>query len=710
VVDRNVAIERSALIWAHSLIGLEGVDPASIFIHTVEPDLEVLGPLKALGTQIVPIERFGDGKHCNKLAQPLSPAEFDADVLIMNDCDIGYAGQFVPAISLEVARAFKRTPRIVMGKTVDFCNPPLERMAQLMDAFGLGPPSPLAHDTLVQEPMPEGYFNGGLYGLPVPLLEEIGIVWQSWATRLLESDEALGILEDYAWHIDQISFLFAVRELDIAVHRLDERFNFPIHTPHPLSRQHAIETPLAIHFHNNLGPDGLLGPSGVRVVDKAVAAINTYLEAHDLSLGRAYAPAKPFKAWHPVAKEFSMTTRNAAALRTILKAVGIENAASVIDVPCGTGRHLDGLNVSSYRGFDARADRLELARRRDLDATFLDGVPGESDTAALVLCLDFDGFAGAVGDSKAAAQRLASLAEDRLLVLDEPRNVPGWLVGEDTIDLAQLLEETGLFGEIIALGSFAGRTALLALVAGADTRPRIPPATAGTERLYAALAASCGVARDPGLVPVAAGEIDVLKRLPDHLDGDSIAILSGGANHDVFETVLEMRGALPGRLGEPERPEAQDTPLANADTLHDVVCVLPDVDPGEVDDPLIGALSARLRIGGLLFLAVPTEKRGLAVNPDANGTALSSDDVTLLVKGHGLLPVATRAIALPFEYDIDVMVIEAIRMEPPPDPVLPTLSESVPIVPPGKPSRTPDFLKRFERNVRRRVRGETPQE
>jgi SAM-dependent methyltransferase len=707
VVDRNDAIERAVLIWAHSLIALEGVDPATVFVHTVAPDLDVLGPLQTLGVQIVHIDRFGDGRHCNKLAQPLSPAEFDADVVILNDCDIAFTGRFAQAIRREAAIAIRRNPRTVLGKTVDFCNPPLDRMARLMAAFDLGPPDPLAHDTLSADPMPRGYFNGGMYAIPAPLLSEFGHAWQGWATRLLGSDKALGILGQYAWHIDQISFYFASRELDMAVHGLDERYNFPTHAGHPSARQAAIEAPYAIHFHNNLGADGLLGPSGVRAVDVEAARINTCLAGRGLCLGQSYTPPKPFENWYSVERDFSMTTKNAASLVTVLKATGIERAETVLDVRCGSGRHLDGLELRGYRGFDQRAAEAGLAQRRGIDGMVTQGTPTAQDRADMVLCLDFAGFAGEVGGPEAAAALLCDMAEDRLLVLAEPGNGPGWLARGASADLARLLAQSGRFAEIVTLGSFAGRTVLLALVAR-DGKSTVPVTLSGVERLYACLA---GPKDGPATVPNAAGEIDILTRLPDHLDGERIAVVAGEDAHDAFDTMLDLRGAMRVGLAPPPHDADDDDDAATPqaawhlpDAPFDVVAVLPDVDARIMDATFIQCLAQGVRPGGLVFLAVQTEKRALAASLPGRGAGLSADGIRALLEQHQLFPLATRSVALPFEFDSDVMVIEAVRIDPPPV-VTVEVPVEVPAEPARPPSRTPEALRRFERKLRRRIKG-----
>ncbi|WP_218961117.1 hypothetical protein [Ruegeria sediminis] len=684
---------------------MEKIEPNQIFVHTVEPDLAVLEPLARLGVQIVEIERFGDGKHCNKLAQPLSPAEYDADILIMNDCDIAMTGSFLPAIKHEAAIAFENGGRFALGKTVDFCNPPLAIMSRLMTHFQIGAPTPLAFDTLAMEPMPKGYFNGGVYGLPVPLLKEFGSVWQEWATRLLESGKAREILGDFLWHVDQISFYFAMRELAIHAHTLDERFNFPIHVRYPAARLKSVERPHAIHFHNNLGEDGMLGLNGIRVVDIVSAKVNACLDARGLGIDKDCAKNKPFNSWRPLEKDFSMTTENAAQLHTLLKAAGISTAETVLDVRCATARHVEGLDLKYYRGFDTRPTQIGLARRRGIDALFIEALPEADDRAELVLCLDFRGFVEDIGNPEDAAKLLGDLTANRLLVLAEPPSDPIWNAeGAAQVDAASALAGTGMFQDMLELGVFAGRRAILAF-----SKREVTDATrllgSGVERLYAWLDGKRTVDRwspDAGC----AAEIRILKRLPEQLHGCRICLFAGKANHSVFEAALDLRGAI--RFA--SNQSATDGTAVNAGILEsdaattstdadqrnieqfDFIVVLPDVDARTINAGLIERVSSLLKPGGTVFVALPTRKRSSSVVCQDEGKSLSCGDIVNLLENHSLLATSVKHLPLPYGHPTDVVTVEAVKVGR-------KLAQR------KKRKRTPEFLRRFEQSVRLRIRG-----
>ncbi|MEV8465317.1 hypothetical protein AB0T83_00795 [Fluviibacterium sp. DFM31] len=682
VVDRNPVIERSALIWVTCLLDIETVAPEKIFVHTVETDLDVLPQLAARGVNIVPVPRFGDGKYCNKLVQPLSPANFDADILVMNDCDIAATGRFGTALSAEAAMAGQVSGRFALGKTADFPNPPLAKIRTLMEAFKAAPPEALAHDSLFYHPLPLGYFNGGLYALPVSLCAEFGAAWQDWALRLLGDPRTAKILERHAHHVDQISFYLALRDLKLHPHCLDERFNFPTHFPHPESRNASIEPALAIHFHNNLDDRGLLGLSGIRAIDRDVIRVNDRLSALGLETDWNPGEDKRFRSWRSLEAGVSMTTKNAPLLKSLLQAAGIETAESVTDVCCGSGAHLVGLSPRGYRGFDRRARMAEAATQRLPEASFTTGAadaPGD-----LVLCLDFAEYVAGFDAPDQSVRMLAELTGDKLLLLGEPRSSAQG-------DLVRLLRGTGDFPEILRLGQFAGRPVYLALKRSDASDLELldmaqPEAARLLQYLYAGKA----------MIPARFGaELEVLSRMPTCLDAARIAVL-GGDPTGSFATALALRGveivaesslALTAEGAAPTRGGDKPRPV-------DVLIGFAGFDEDGRSDAALRQIARNLVPGGRGIVAAATAKRSDALVPGSEGAETGAQVIRLLEKQNLVLTHQAR-VPTPFGTELDGLVIEVVKPR-------------VGIVGTRKKFRTPKFLRDFERNLRHRIKGKKP--
>ncbi|MEM8792819.1 MAG: hypothetical protein AAGE80_14455 [Pseudomonadota bacterium] len=702
VVDQRTDLERAALLWAHCLLDLENLRPEQIFIHTVEPDLDVLPALRQLGVNIVEIPRFGDGKHCNKLAQPTSPVDFGAELLVMCDCDIAPTGRLAPELAKAASTARAGDPRYALGKTVDFCNPPLAVLEELMRAFDIGDPRPLSHDTLGRGPMPRGYFNGGLIGLPAAKRHEFGAVWQDWATRLLSSNAAMRILGAFSWHIDQISFYFALRELGFDPHLLDERFNFPIHAPYPATALEGVTKPFAIHYHNNIDRYGFLGLSGIRPVDLEVSKVNALITSRGLGVDSSREDGRSFDDWQTMEADFSMTSKNAPLLRKLLAAAGVEKAESVLDVRCSSAHHFEGLSVKRLRCYDPREAQISLAARRDVDGEFLQDIPGKEEGAELVLCLDYTGFAESLPSGSNAAELLGDLAGERLLVLGEPQNdLRRWQRGSEFADVASDLAKSGKFADLIELGQFAGRSAYIAI------SKRLAPSRVNADlfrtpeaKLYRYLDQSSHDASGPAEAPLAIGT-HILKRLPELLDGLRAGV-SRGQDTDTLALALQLRGCGLERLEEVPEDDGQDTqgPGQSIEGF-DYLVISTSVQNQSPGQDMLTSLLQRLRPGGTLFLVCATAKRSNTLKAPGFYDTGSHQELVAILAGLGMMEVASALLPLSFDEPADLILIEAQRVQGH-APLL-RMRHSVD-TPKARRHRTPEFLKRFERAIRHRIK------
>ena len=112
VVDRGSFSAWQLKVWVSTLQYLAGIPASRICVHVVEENLPVEAFLQTKGIRFIRVERFGDGKFCNKLTQCLSPLLRDADFVFLTDCDLA----FLEALDTCANR------QSVLGKIVDMPN------------------------------------------------------------------------------------------------------------------------------------------------------------------------------------------------------------------------------------------------------------------------------------------------------------------------------------------------------------------------------------------------------------------------------------------------------------------------------------------------------------------------------------------------------------------------------------------------------------
>ncbi|MFM7575882.1 MAG: hypothetical protein ACKO5Q_02915 [Microcystaceae cyanobacterium] len=82
--------------------------------------------IQKLGCNLLFIERFGDGKYCNKIAQLDNKVFFDSECVFFLDTDMIVLGNIK---NLYV-------PNEICGKIVDFPNPDINLLKRLYDLAG----------------------------------------------------------------------------------------------------------------------------------------------------------------------------------------------------------------------------------------------------------------------------------------------------------------------------------------------------------------------------------------------------------------------------------------------------------------------------------------------------------------------------------------------------------------------------------------------
>lgn len=269
VVEPQPKYVRQLRIWATTLCTLGGAAPGDLFVHVLDGDRfdEVAAFLSARAIPFAPMERFGDGRYCNKVAQLRSPQLRERAYAALCDTDVAFAAPLDPWLGLGRAAA----------KPVDGPNPPLELLERLYRRAGFDRFPEHVRCSNSPQLTFAGNCNGGLYLLRSDLIAELAPRWEKWTLWALAQTELLG---RHVTHADQLGFGLAMWELGEPVAALPAAANFPLHFG--LHRYDSpVEPPALLHFHDRVGVDGRLKTLGIPAVDARVRAVNDALDADE---------------------------------------------------------------------------------------------------------------------------------------------------------------------------------------------------------------------------------------------------------------------------------------------------------------------------------------------------------------------------------------------------------------------------------------------
>jgi hypothetical protein len=264
VVDDTPRYRREVRIWTTTLLRIARRRPDELVVHLIDgvdgPEFDVL---RELGVHVRTVPRF-DPRHpySNKLGQLRSEALQDAELVVLTDCDMAFAG--------DVSGLFHGLD-MVAAKTVDLARPSHEHWRRIFAAAGFGTEPGLALATHSGEPTFVHNYNGGVYVLTRGAFAALRDAWPRWNRWLLDRPEVLG---DLTFHTDQVAFGLAVHELDLAVRVLPSTFNYPTHLAGP-----APADPVMLHYHQHIDDAGYLRTTGNDTVDARILAVNRVLAA-----------------------------------------------------------------------------------------------------------------------------------------------------------------------------------------------------------------------------------------------------------------------------------------------------------------------------------------------------------------------------------------------------------------------------------------------
>lgn len=264
VVDTPPIFLYQAWNWAWSLIMYANVPPQHIFVHVISGiNKRFVDKFADIGVQIIYINRFGDGKFCNKIMQLDTARLTEADVVYFMDVDM---------IVLQDIRNLA-SEQFISGKIVDYSNPQLSSLYEVFEKAGFHDCPPLVQVDLQPEQKTfSANFNGGLYIIPTKFIPDVSKTWKKWALWLLKNHGQFTD-ERVQAHVDQIAFCMSMHELKIPTNLLARTYNYPTHTVF-----NKTEYPCVLHYHRTLSVSGLL-----EVIEEAGVDFNqAIVKANDL--------------------------------------------------------------------------------------------------------------------------------------------------------------------------------------------------------------------------------------------------------------------------------------------------------------------------------------------------------------------------------------------------------------------------------------------
>jgi hypothetical protein len=278
IVDQHPRFAYQGWLLAQSLRQACAADAEDIHVQfTREVPRSVRDKFAQAGYVLHEIERFGDGKFCNKASQLLNLMDCDADKFVLLDTDTIAIGDIRPFLIEDAVQA----------KIVDLPNPPLETLIEIYTQAG-GAPNPRFTTTDSGDSMTFfGNANGGFYAVPRRLLVAFSTEWRRWISWLMVNDQPLrdaGSLN----HIDQVSVALATQVSQVAFAYAPSNVNYFIHFQGIHRYFDALRPIVLLHYHDAaMNEVGLLVPPYTpnqiesEAIEKANRQIETSFE-HDL--------------------------------------------------------------------------------------------------------------------------------------------------------------------------------------------------------------------------------------------------------------------------------------------------------------------------------------------------------------------------------------------------------------------------------------------
>ena len=205
VVDNNEKYIRQAAHLAQSVARHTKGWRCRIYAQ-VTPEV---GPLprsflESLGCEVRQLQRFGDGRYCNKLNQFEALKELEYDYAILLDADMLVIGDLGLLLAGDRLR----------GRIVGAGNPSRAALDAIALSSNLKALPPLRKADCTGEETYAGNLNGGLYVVPRRMASLLERSWKRWTQWILENRDEL-CKEGKVHHADQVGMWLAIHHENI---------------------------------------------------------------------------------------------------------------------------------------------------------------------------------------------------------------------------------------------------------------------------------------------------------------------------------------------------------------------------------------------------------------------------------------------------------------------------------------------------------------
>jgi hypothetical protein len=405
IVDQDPTYAYMGWHLAHSLADCVKLPWPRIHVQcTREVPRRTVEVFRKLGCSTHRLERFGDGRFCNKLAQWDNLRDVSEKHLVFLDTDMICIDDFTRFLPADA----------VGGKVVDLENPKLRVIEVLFDRARFEDRPEIVEVDMRQGKTFKANCNGGFYSVPKLFAEPLFEAWRRHALALLADLEPLKAASKES-HVDQIAFCMAMHDTKLPFAEIPTNLNYPLHLAGP--KRFARSGPLTLlHYHAfSLNVVGLievqreLDGREKAAVDQANEQIKAKFETETFWGFR-------YRRFPERGSGVGSRGANLQYKRNLLKAAGAEEASSVLDVGCGDLEVVHVLDLKNYVGIDpSQASLVHAAARRPL-WTFHEAPAPDIASAEMVLCLEVTIHQPTAADYAALIAFLASKTDRTLIV------------------------------------------------------------------------------------------------------------------------------------------------------------------------------------------------------------------------------------------------------------------------------------------------------
>ena len=451
IVDSDPVFAYTGWHLAHSLAKHVRLPWNQIHVQfTPEVPPETVEDFQELGCSVHQLERFGDGKYCNKLAQWQNLRGTQADHLVFLDTDMICVEDFTRFLPAGAIGA----------KVVDLDNPPLPLLDNLFERAGFSDRPELAPVEARSRHTFRGNSNGGLYSVPSCFAEELFDRWRGEALALLRNIDPLRAAGK-ASHVDQVAFCMAMHRSELPFEWVPSNANYYLHFTGPHPFRDPSEPLALLHYHNtSLNVLGLLEPKGaierdeIEAVEKANAQIRCNFH------GRLFWDMR-YRHFPERGSGVGSRGSNLEYKRELLRREGAEQALSVLDVGCGDLEVVSAIDLRNYTGLDHSPAALASAAAKRPDWKFIQTPEDDVAPAQLVLCFEVAIHQETEENYRELIGFLAKKTTKTLIVSGYDEQ--GEKVASNHMlfyyePLLKTLERTGLFSRISKIGAHSGVT------------------------------------------------------------------------------------------------------------------------------------------------------------------------------------------------------------------------------------------------------------